>query len=148
MREIRDLGLTLKQAEEVNKTDPLLVAAWLERVDDDLITNPTAWFLTGIRSGIFPHQLADNHRAQAIQRAERWITNAGLFCTTEADILDELFDGPSAMLRQYADEEPLRDKMVTLWRLERPRGYAAEQEAEARAARQRAGRQCPQKADA
>lgn len=140
MKEIKDLGLTIRQHEEIVGADPLLVAAWLERVDDDLIENPTAWFLTGVRSGIFPHQLADAHRASAIRRAERWIINAGLFCN-EQDIVDELFDGASPMLGRYADEEPLREKMLTLYRLERPRGEEVERASEERSRRFRESRE-------
>jgi hypothetical protein len=141
MKEIKDLGLTIKQHDEVLHADPLLVSAWLDRIDDPAITNPVGWFLTGIRSGIFPYQLADQDRATAIRQAERWITQAGLFIPDESNLLHELFDAPAAKLRGYADEQPLRDKMVTLWRLERPRGVKVEQEALERAARIRESRE-------
>jgi hypothetical protein len=140
MRELKDLGLTLKQMEEVMQTDPLLVSAWLDRVDDPMIDNPTAWFLTGIRSGIFPHQLADQRRAKAIHRAERWTIDAGCFMPDETNYLSELFDGPAGMLRHWRDEEALKEKMLTLYRLERPEGERVEREFEERAARIRASR--------
>jgi hypothetical protein len=140
MYDLDDLGLTPNQMIEVKNADPILVAAWLERVDDPTIDNPVAWFLTGVRSGVSPNQLADQHRFRAIKRAEAWIVNAGLFCPSETDIEDELFDGVSAMLRHYAGEEPLREKMLALYRLERPRGEQVERESEERAERHRNAR--------
>jgi hypothetical protein len=141
MREIKDLGLTIRQHEEVLGADPLLVAAWLDRIDDPSIDNPVGWFLTGVRSGIFPHQLADQSRSKAIHLAERFISNAGMLIPDEANLLHELFEAPSAMLRFYADEEPLREKMLLLWKLERPRGEKIEAEYAERAARWRAARE-------
>ena len=140
MREIRDLGLTLKQTEEILAADALLVSAWLDRVDDPMIENRAAWFLTGVRSGIFPQQLADHRRMKMIHLAERWIAGAGLFLPDEASVLHELFEAPAAMLRHY-DEEPLREKMVQLYRQERPAGERAEREFEERMARMRASRE-------
>jgi hypothetical protein len=135
----------MRQTEEMLAADPLLVSAWLDRVSDPDVENPASWFLTGVRSGIFPHQLADQRRAQAIHLAERWIVNAGLFVPDETNVLDELFDGQSAPLRHYAHEEPLREKLLSLWRLERPRGEQTETEYLERALRQRASREAMQR---
>jgi hypothetical protein len=140
MRELRDLGLTSTQMSDVLAADPLLVSAWLDRVDDPSIDNPAAFFIVGVRSGIFPFQLADAHRAKRIKTAEHWIKNAGLFVPVESEVLHELFDGPSALLRSYADEQPLRERIVTLWRLERPHGEEIEAESLARSERIRESR--------
>jgi len=136
MKEIGDLGLTLKQTLEVSTYDPLLVQAWLEQVDDPDIPNPTAWFLVGVRSGVMPTELSDRRREKAIHLAERWITLTGIFVDREAEVDRELF-GPGGLLHHYKDEDVLRHRMLTLWRLERPRGEDVEQEARARAERTR-----------
>jgi len=141
MRELSSLGLTIRQNQEVLEADPLLVAAWLDAIDDPMIENPTAWFLVGVRSGLFPVQLADQRRAKAIHRAERWTINAGCFMPDEQNYLSELFDGPAGMLRHYRDEEPLRERMAQLYKLERPDAERVEREFDERAARIRASRE-------
>jgi|SRR5882672_9962365 len=124
-KEIGDLGLTLNQTLEVSTLDSLLVAAWLAQVDDPHIVNPAAWFLTGVRSGVFPNQLSDQRRSRAVHLAERYIENAGLFIAGEDELLRELF-GNVGLLRAYDEDELLRQRMVSLWREVRPRGEAVE----------------------
>ena len=137
MKEIGDLGLTLKQTLEVSTYDSLLVSAWLNQVDDPDIPNATAWFLTGVRSGVMPQELRDVRREKAILRAQRWIVNAGYACRSEVEVVDELF-GRNGPLRDFAADEILGARMVALWRQERPRGEALERETEERFERLRA----------
>src|SRR5262245_27888518 len=139
MKEIGELGLTLKQTLEMSTYEPALVNAWLEHVDDPEIPNPTAFFLVGVRSGMAPGSFSDQRREKAIHLCERWIVNAGVFVQAEDELLRELFEG-SGRLRAWADDELLRRRMVARWREERPRGEEAEREAVERARRIRESR--------
>jgi len=141
MLEIRDLGLTMSQMEDVLAADPLLVSAWLDRLDDPSIDNPTAFFIVGVRSGVMPIQLQSHTQAKAVVRAEFWTRNAGMFMPDETNFLSELFDPPAGILRHYADDEQLREKMLSQYRKVRPRGERVEQETAERAARIRASRE-------
>jgi hypothetical protein len=141
MRELRDLGLTSNQMGDVLAADPLLVSAWLDRLDDPVIDNPTAFFIVGVRSGVMPVQLESQRHARASVRAERWIRNAGLFMPDETNLLSELFDPPAGMLRHFRDYELLRARMLALYHEVRPTGEEVERDFAARMARGCASRE-------
>src|SRR5262245_42203731 len=100
MLEISDLGLTPRQHAEVQESDPQLVEMWLEAIDGPDVTNPTAWFLTGLRSGRNPPQHNDSDQARRIRLAERWIERVGLLYDDPNDVVDELFN-ERGLLRYY-----------------------------------------------
>jgi len=137
MRELSSLGLTAAQHQEVLEADPLLVAAWLDRIDEPDVTSPVGFFITGVRSGEMPFRQNDEKRGKAVHLAERWLANVGLYVVNEADVRDELFDGPNARLWHWRDDEALREEMSARWRRERVRGQQAEREHEEYLARLR-----------
>lgn len=132
--EISDLGLTPRQYTEVQEADPQLVEVWLEAVSRDGVSNPAAWFLTGLRSGAGPEQRYDSERGRLIHLAERWIENVGLLYDREDDVVDELF-GDRGLLRHYAGDAQLQTRLTALWRQHRPRGEQTEREQVERAER-------------
>lgn len=67
----------------------------------------------------------DRERDQAIRLAELYITNAGLYIPTEQDLLDDTF-GPHGRLRQWADDQPLRERILDHWRQQADRAERAE----------------------
>ena len=142
MLQISDLGLTLFQLAEVHDCDQRLVEEWLAAASSSGIRSPTGFFLTGLRSGKPPSEGGGgDDRVHAVRRAERWIVNAGCLLDREQAVLDELFDDRNGLLRVYHEDEELRRRMVSLWRLERPHGEEAERESLERAARHRAARE-------
>jgi hypothetical protein len=74
--------------------------------------------------------------------AETWMRNAGLYCPTRDDALDELF-GDHGSLKTWADDQALRAHMGDLWEHEHPRAEQAEAESRARAAAHRDRRNRP-----
>lgn len=70
-------------------------------------------------------------RETAIAKAERWIRNAGLHYDLKREVDDDLF-GDTGSLRDWADDELLHSRMLTLWREHRPRGEKTEAEADQR----------------
>jgi hypothetical protein len=69
-----------------------------------------------------------SERETKVAGAERWIRNAGIFLDRQSELEDELFDGQTAYLRRYREDDSLRQRMIALWEKERPRGEQAEQE--------------------
>lgn len=63
--------------------------------------------------------------------AETWIRNAGAYAPTEQSLLDALFDehGP---LKAWAHDQHLRDRMLAVYRTERPRFEKTEADFKAR----------------
>ncbi len=118
---LSELGLTPTQHNEIEQADPELVQQWLNALNTSSgINNRTAWFLAGIRSGRNPDQPHDATKAKAIEHAERYIRNAGLYLPTPAELLDELF-GPHGDLKAWATDQELQQRMLTLWRDQLPR---------------------------
>lgn len=72
----------------------------------------------------------DRERDQATHLAEIYITNAGLYIPTEADVLDDTF-GPHGRLRQWADDQALRDRIVDHWSNQHDRAERSETAARA-----------------
>lgn len=132
MLELTDLGLTPRQYSEVIDADQDLVQEWLEKVSEPGVSNPTAWFLTGLRSGEHPEQQYDRERARKTHLAERWMANVGLLLNREEELLDELF-GKHGLLREYAGDVKLQKRMISLWAKHRPDGEQTEREQLARA---------------
>jgi hypothetical protein len=77
-------------------------------------------------------------REKRIRNAERWIRNAGIHFDRAREVEDELF-GDVGKLRAYAEDDQLRQRLLDLWRQERPRGVRTEVEAAQRAERWKAG---------
>jgi len=142
MLELEDLGLMSFQLAEIEQEADDLVSAWLRAASEPGVRSPSGFFLAGVRSGAMPlgHGTApstEERRAQKVLRAERWVSQVGIFFDRPSEIEAELFDGPNSMLRDLRDDETLRKRMVKLWAQERPRGIEIEEQAEEHAARQR-----------
>lgn len=135
--ELDDFDFTPEQREELEQFPAELIAAWINASTNPSVKNPGGFVWTGIRSGAMPYTAGaeDERKRLKIRQAEKWITNAGMFCPTAQEVLDELFYGPSSLLRHYRNDDALRERMVTLWKLERPYGEQTEQEFLERAAR-------------
>lgn len=133
MLEIRDLGLTLFQMNEVDETDPALVDAWLAAAAAPEIRSPTGFFLKGLRTGQ-PPQGTSNERVHVVLQAERWMKTVGIFYVTEGQACGELFDR-GGLLAHYPEDDELRGRMAHLWRISRPVGELVEREERERAAR-------------
>jgi hypothetical protein len=69
----------------------------------------------------------DRERDQAIHLTEIYITNAGLYIPTETELLDDAF-GNHGRLKQWADDQQLRDRIAEHWRQQQPRIKAAQPE--------------------
>jgi len=132
MLEIGDLGLTPRQYAEVQDADPQLVEEWLVKVSEPGVSNPAAWFLTGLRSGESPEARHDSERARAIHLAENWVIRVGMLYDREQEILDALFVR-GGKLHAYAGDVKLQKRMITLWARHRPEGEQVERDALARA---------------
>ena len=82
-------------------------------------------------------------RALRVRQAEAWIRTAGLHCLDEAEVVHELYEARSnghrnssqALLAPWRDDEQLRERIVALWRSERPNGERADLELVERAER-------------
>lgn len=78
-------------------------------------------------------------KAKAITRAEQWIRATGKHFDRASEVLDVLFVAPGErsgpVLGAWADDEALRERMLTLWREVRPEGELIAEQAEERAAR-------------
>lgn len=81
--------------------------------------------------------------ARALHLAETWIRNAGCHVDREPEIIDELF-GPRGLLAGLQAQHGAA--MLELWRQERPRGIASDNERLERARRFREAR-TPQTTD-
>lgn len=66
-------------------------------------------------------------RDARIAKAEAWVRNAGVHYDREAEVEDELF-GCLGMLRDYASDELLRERLLRLWRERRPAGERCERD--------------------
>jgi hypothetical protein len=75
-----------------------------------------------------------SEREHRITVAEIRIRNALIYCDREDEVEDELCGG-FGLLRAYADDELLVERMLALWREQRQRGERAEQESNGRADR-------------
>lgn len=82
----------------------------------------------------------DRERDKAIHLTEIYITNAGLYIPTEDEVLDDAF-GPHGRLRNWSDDQELREHILEHWRAQRSRAETAEQATAARVAAINAGRQ-------
>jgi hypothetical protein len=67
-----------------------------------------------------------------IRQSEAWIRNAGLYIDLQRELISELFD-EGGQLHPWRTPQ-LEQRMTALWENERPRGQAAEQAHEQRAA--------------
>jgi hypothetical protein len=135
--ELEDFDFSEDQLAELRGYPEELVKAWIKASTHPSVKSPAGFVLTGVRSGVMPFGQGgdESKRATAVRLAERWITNAGMFCPSPAEVESELFDGPASPLRYYREDGALRERMVTLWRLERPYGEQTEKEFLERAAR-------------
>ena len=89
---LSDLALTPTQHTELQNHDPTLIDAWLTALNTTPgIKSPTGWLLAGIRTGKPPADLNTAHERQAIQKAERLLTNIGANIHTEPELLQTLF---------------------------------------------------------
>jgi hypothetical protein len=76
-------------------------------------------------------------RERALDRARRWMRNAGLHLPNEAEVLDELFE--RTLLREFNDETT-RQEILRCYRELRPLGEQVEREALERAEAWKASR--------
>lgn len=74
----------------------------------------------------------ESERTRAIARGEQWIRNAGIHFDRQEEVADELF-GDFGFMRRWAEDDLVRQRLLTLWSKERPRGEKVEVEAEERA---------------
>ena len=74
-------------------------------------------------------RVSANELQAEVAAAEGWIRNAGLHFDRERELLDELF-GERGRLRDWKDDEALRERLLTLWRDLRPSGEWVEREEE------------------
>lgn len=81
----------------------------------------------------------DHERQTAIRLTEIYITNAGLYLPTEAEVIDDTF-GDHGRLKQWADDPDLQERIVQHWRDQQPRAEAAIADSLERAAKFNAGR--------
>jgi hypothetical protein len=119
---------------------PAAIVAELETVAADyrrgLIRSPWAILATRAeRAGQDVTVRDSRDRDRAVAGAERWIRSTGVHFERESQVLAELFEdggerGP--ILKPWAEELELRERMAELWRQERPRGVQTELEAEER----------------
>ena len=80
-------------------------------------------------------------KQRRVERALRWIDNAGLYCDRLEDVEDELFGiAPTGPLSAYAEDREVRAQVAGYWGEARPRGEQADAEAEAYMAEQAARR--------
>lgn len=128
MLSLYDLGLSHMQMKEVGEADSELVDAWLRAAGAPKIKSPIGLFLSGLRSGDRPLSENVDLRRKAVRLAEAWITNAGLYVPTEAEVISELFERSGSHLRPWYDDEDLRAQMIDVWEHERPRAERAERE--------------------
>lgn len=68
-----------------------------------------------------------DERARHIQQAETWMHNAGIHLGRESEVEDELF-GDRGILRAWAKDDTLRQRMLDLWRDTRHIGIRLERE--------------------
>jgi len=87
------------------------------------------------------HDHVDINSELRIRQAEAWILNAGMFAPTEAEVIDELFHSTSALLAGL--EAQLGERMLALWRENRPRGEQTERDFEQRGEEHRISRGLP-----
>jgi len=74
----------------------------------------------------------ERERAKQIARAEAWIRVAGQHFDREEEILEELF-GEFGRLKTWAEDGPLKVRMIALWGEVRPKGESIQAQAEERA---------------
>lgn len=129
--------------------NPQGVALERDRVADGLargdIHNP--WHILRVRamqSSTWQPQQAvasapmEDDRSKAIERADRWMRNAGLHFDRIEEVLDELFvsggpDRGGPLLAAWKGDAALEQHVVKLWEDLRPAGVRTEREAERRA---------------
>ncbi len=70
-------------------------------------------------------------RERKTAQAEQWMRAAGLHVPTEDDTLDEIF-GDRGLLNAWHNDETLRQRMLRLWREQRPIGEQLDAELEQR----------------
>lgn len=73
-----------------------------------------------------------------VRQAENWIRNAGHYCPSEAEILDELFSSRGLLAGQ---QDAFADRMLSLWRNEQARTELAAIDLETRAAQWKQGQE-------
>ncbi len=70
-------------------------------------------------------------RDRKIRQAEQWMRTGGLHIPTEDELLDELF-GSRGLLEPWHADATLRQRMLNLWREQRPTGEQLDLEQEER----------------
>jgi hypothetical protein len=125
MTDLADLRLTPTQRAEVDQHEPAYIQAWLTELQTANAKTPAAWFLAGIRTGRLPGEHPDAEQARQTRLAETWIRNAGGYEPDEQSLLEGLF-GEHGRLHPWADNQQLRNRMLELYRQERPRFQQAE----------------------
>ncbi len=118
---------------EVFKRSPRLVVDAVEHVGERVqrgkVHNGWAVLLVHLRRAESSTELVvtdESERARRIAQAEEWVRNAGLLFVSEAEVEDELF-GERGRLRTWADDV-VRERLLTLWREQRPTGEQIERE--------------------
>lgn len=67
-------------------------------------------------------------RDKAVKRIEQWMRAAGIHFDSESELVEELFGEPLGRLKHFAKDDKLRERMIELWKAERPRGEQVERE--------------------
>jgi len=75
-------------------------------------------------------------RAERIRVIEQYIANAGHTIDRESELLDDLY-GERGRLREYRDDDTLRERLLELWRKTQPARHQLEREANEREANYR-----------
>jgi len=130
----------------VFESKPALVAALVDEVGNSYARGNvrSAWALLAHRldeavaaeersSSIYATD--ETERDAKVARAEKWVRSAGVHYDRADEVVDELF-GDHGMLRAWAYDDELQERLIGLWRAQRPRGEKTEREAEERQRRQ------------
>ena len=137
MTKLCELDLTIRQLQDIQDADPEIVQQWLDALDTKTgLNNPAGWFYSGIQSGKPPGHKTDTTKAKAVELAESYIRNASHYNPAETSLLDDLL-GEHGKLHAWENDRNLRERMLTLYRREQPRGQQADLERDQRAERWR-----------
>lgn len=125
---------------DVFATHPQLVARAIDQIAASYaagkVRSPWAVLATHIERAAEPGEnvisIDSTDRARRIQRAEQWIKAAGIHFDDVNEVQDELFNA-RGLLRDYAKDEKLVERILHLWAEERPTGLQLERDADARA---------------
>lgn len=112
--------------------NPELIITLIDQVARDVHSGKAKWGWSTLAARLQRGPVRDSvvtgagERKRREHAAEIWIRHAGLYFDRETEIEDELF-GATGLLHAYSKDPELRERMIELYRAERPRGETAEQ---------------------